>query len=188
MSPATSALDTSSEKTVQDALEMIRSERKLTTVTVAHRLSTIVHSDKIVVIADGEIQECGTHAELLADKNGIYSTLCEGQGLTLDATNNSSGKQPDVENECTAQEVNVSKSNGTKKDIESEDGQQTEKTDNDESYNYTDINSRLRKYTKPDFWYALVGYAGGILVGVLPGKELCLMIRLSCVRSCKLIV
>ena len=47
---ATSALDTASERVVQDALDRIRAERKLTTVTVAHRLSTILNSDKIVVI------------------------------------------------------------------------------------------------------------------------------------------
>ena len=48
---------------------------------MAHRLSTIIHSDKIVVIADGVIQETGTHTQLIK-KGGIYSTLCEGQGLT----------------------------------------------------------------------------------------------------------
>lgn len=171
--PATSALDTSSEKTVQDALKMIRSERKLTTVTVAHRLSTIVHSDKIVVIADGQIQESGTHSELLADKDGIYSTLCEGQGLTIDAANDKSDTQSSVDNQDTVQDVDASKSNGSRKDIESGNRIQTEKTDDDESYDYKDINLRLRKYTQPDFWYALVGYAGGILVGCLPGKKQC---------------
>ena len=42
------------EQMVQDALEKIRQERKLTTVTVAHRLTTIINSDKIVVIAEGK--------------------------------------------------------------------------------------------------------------------------------------
>ena len=69
---------------VQDALDRIRVTRKLTTVTVAHRLSTIVHSDQIAVIADGSIQELGTHKELI-EEGGIYATLCEGQGLTADA-------------------------------------------------------------------------------------------------------
>ena len=54
---------------VQDALDRIRKERKLTTITVAHRLTTIINSDKIVVIADGSIQESGTHRELV-EENG----------------------------------------------------------------------------------------------------------------------
>ena len=76
------ALDTTSKKTVKDAFEQILGERKLTTVTVAHRLSTIVHSDKIVVIANGEIQECGTHNKLLSLYR-IYTKLCKGQDLTV---------------------------------------------------------------------------------------------------------
>ena len=56
---------------VQDALDKIRKERKLTTVTVAHRLSTIVHPDKIVVIADGSIEEAGIHRVLDVGLRGL---------------------------------------------------------------------------------------------------------------------
>ena len=58
---ATSALDTNSEHQVQEAIANIRKLKSITTVTVAHRLSTIVNSDNIVVIADGGISEKGTH-------------------------------------------------------------------------------------------------------------------------------
>ena len=57
---------------VQDALDKIRLERKLTTITVAHRLTTIINSDKIVVIADGSIQEAGTHRELVEENGSEY--------------------------------------------------------------------------------------------------------------------
>lgn len=69
---ATSALDTESEHYVQDAMEQLRKDR--TTIVIAHRLSTIQNADRIVVMQDGEIVECGQHAELLARK-GLYHKL-----------------------------------------------------------------------------------------------------------------
>lgn len=73
---ATSALDTESERLVQDALDKLMNNR--TTFVIAHRLSTILHADKIVVMENGEIQEIGTHYELL-NRKGIYTKLYETQ-------------------------------------------------------------------------------------------------------------
>ena len=69
---ATSALDNESEKLVQDALEKLMNGK--TTFVIAHRLTTIENSNKIVVIQKGEIKEIGNHNELLS-KNGIYKAL-----------------------------------------------------------------------------------------------------------------
>ena len=69
---ATSALDNESEKLVQDALEKLMKGK--TTFVIAHRLTTIENSNKIVVIQKGEIKEIGNHNELLS-KNGIYKAL-----------------------------------------------------------------------------------------------------------------
>ena len=69
---ATSALDNESEKLVQDALEKLMEGK--TTFVIAHRLTTIENSNKIVVIQKGEIKEIGNHNELLS-KNGIYKAL-----------------------------------------------------------------------------------------------------------------
>ena len=69
---ATSALDNESEKLVQDALEKLMKGK--TTFVIAHRLTTIENSNKIVVIQKGEIKEIGNHNELL-NKNGIYKAL-----------------------------------------------------------------------------------------------------------------
>ncbi|KAJ2809849.1 hypothetical protein H4S07_003023, partial [Coemansia furcata] len=75
---ATAALDSRSEKVVQRVLDKAAKER--TTLTVAHRLSTIQDSDMIIVFKAGRIVERGTHDELLAQK-GHYSLLVQQQSL-----------------------------------------------------------------------------------------------------------
>ena len=69
---ATSALDLESEAIIQEALDVLSKDR--TTLIVAHRLSTITHADKIVVMENGQIVETGTHQELI-QKQGAYEHL-----------------------------------------------------------------------------------------------------------------
>ncbi|HCU7052909.1 TPA: SAV1866 family putative multidrug efflux ABC transporter [Staphylococcus aureus] len=73
---ATSALDLESESIIQEALDVLSKDRT----TLAHRLSTITHADKIVVIENGHIVETGTHRELIA-KQGAYEHLYSIQNL-----------------------------------------------------------------------------------------------------------
>jgi subfamily B ATP-binding cassette protein MsbA len=73
---ATSSLDTQSEALIQKSLGNLMEGR--TSFIIAHRLSTVVRADKILVIKDGEILETGTHETLLA-KGGLYQKLCEMQ-------------------------------------------------------------------------------------------------------------
>ncbi|NDQ18798.1 SAV1866 family putative multidrug efflux ABC transporter [Staphylococcus aureus] len=75
---ATSALDLESESIIQESLDVLSKDR--TTLIVAHRLSTITHADKIVVIENGHIVETGTHRELIA-KQGAYEHLYSIQNL-----------------------------------------------------------------------------------------------------------
>lgn len=75
---ATSALDSQSEKAVQMALEGLMRNR--TSLVVAHRLSTVMHADKIVVLEKGKIIEVGKHQELIA-KGGLYAKLIQLQEL-----------------------------------------------------------------------------------------------------------
>jgi ATP-binding cassette subfamily B protein len=69
---ATSALDTATERAVQQALDALRRGR--TTITIAHRLSTVRDADRIVVLDAGRIVESGTHDGLVA-REGRYATL-----------------------------------------------------------------------------------------------------------------
>ncbi len=71
---ATSALDNESEQLVQKSLEKLQIGR--TTLTIAHRLTTIKNADRILVLTDDGISEQGTHKELI-EKNGIYASLYE---------------------------------------------------------------------------------------------------------------
>ena len=74
MDEATANIDTETEQLIQEALEKLMQNR--TTIMVAHRLSTIQHADKIMVMHKGRIRETGTHQELLA-RDGIYKKLYE---------------------------------------------------------------------------------------------------------------
>jgi len=73
---ATASVDTETEKKIQEAIQRLIQGR--TTFAIAHRLSTLKHANRLVVIEKGEIAEMGTHDELL-DKKGIYFKLVEAQ-------------------------------------------------------------------------------------------------------------
>jgi ABC-type multidrug transport system fused ATPase/permease subunit len=77
---ATSALDTESEAAVQKALDHAMSGR--TVVVIAHRLSTVVNADKIIVMKDGIVAEEGTHEALAQRSDGLYARLHNLQGTT----------------------------------------------------------------------------------------------------------
>lgn len=84
---ATSALDAGSERVVQEAIDrLVRGEsidhsggRRRTCIVVAHRLSTVRGADRILVLSGGQVQEQGTHEELLDREGGIYHSLVQHQ-------------------------------------------------------------------------------------------------------------
>ena len=78
---ATSALDSHTEQEIQRSLDEVSAER--TTLMIAHRLSTVVHADEILVLVDGRIVERGTHEALLA-ADGRYAKLWWLQRRSMD--------------------------------------------------------------------------------------------------------
>lgn len=79
---ATSSLDSVSDQYVQDVMQRLRDEGK-TIVVIAHRLSTVVNADKIVVLQEGAMAEEGTHRQLL-ENNSLYSRLWQSHQAILD--------------------------------------------------------------------------------------------------------
>jgi len=86
---ATSALDTKTERQIQSSLQLLCENR--TSLIVAHRLSTIVNCNQILVIKDGTIAEGGTHEDLLS-QNGIYASMWNEQ--SKDASENNNTAEP----------------------------------------------------------------------------------------------
>jgi ATP-binding cassette subfamily B protein len=79
---ATSALDTQTEQEIQSALDLVSANR--TTLIIAHRLSTVVKADEIIVLRDGVIAERGTHYRLLS-KQGLYAQMWNRQREATEA-------------------------------------------------------------------------------------------------------
>lgn len=77
---ATSALDTPTEKLIQESLNDVLETSNATVIAIAHRLSTLKHMDRIIVLDKGKIMEEGSHEQLLA-KNGLYKRLWEMQAI-----------------------------------------------------------------------------------------------------------
>jgi ABC-type transport system involved in Fe-S cluster assembly fused permease/ATPase subunit len=79
---ATSALDTKTERDIQAALDVV--SRNRTSVVIAHRLSTVINADEILVLRDGRVAERGNHSELLA-QNGLYAQMWSRQREATEA-------------------------------------------------------------------------------------------------------
>ena len=79
---ATSALDTKTERDIQAALDVV--SRNRTTVVIAHRLSTVINADEILVLRDGTVAERGSHGQLLAE-NGLYAQMWSRQREATEA-------------------------------------------------------------------------------------------------------
>ena len=79
---ATSALDTHTEQEIQAALDLV--SRGRTTIVIAHRLSTVISADEILVLKDGQIAERGTHLQLLR-RDGLYAAMWDRQREATEA-------------------------------------------------------------------------------------------------------
>ncbi|WP_442594256.1 cyanophycin metabolism-associated ABC transporter [Parapusillimonas sp. JC17] len=94
---ATSSVDTSTEKEIQKALDNLVQGR--TTISIAHRLSTLRQADRLVVLDKGEVVEIGSHDELMA-RNGAYYRLHQAQAAPAEATSAVEGWQVETSKEA----------------------------------------------------------------------------------------
>ncbi|CAK7211905.1 hypothetical protein SBRCBS47491_001282 [Sporothrix bragantina] len=111
---ATSSVDTETEQKIQEALQALCSGR--TTFVVAHRLSTVMNADAIIVIADGEIVEQGSHDDLI-EAGGKYANLWSKQVFTKPkdkAKESDSGKITDLVNDLTPEATSDEVTKATK--------------------------------------------------------------------------
>ena len=151
-----SALDSESEKVVQEALDRIMNGRMQTTIVIAHRLSTIRDADRIAVIDGGRVKELGTHDELMAKSDGMYRRLQSLQNLDF-GTERSESKVEMALDETAAV-------------VESAEPSllQAATTENNEKHKQTA--ARARMFASSDKYYFLIGSIGAILAGLMfPG-------------------
>ena len=183
---ATSALDQISETHVQNALKNIREKKKITTITIAHRLTTIIDSNVIGVINNGSIAELGDHMTLLKKEDGIYKSLCETQGitpsnlgaskgvrltasLTINTTETKNGLKVSCQSEKDSSELEAGQKGVLEDDLSLVDG-----VDVDEVVEPVPM-ARMSKIWKflgfKDTFYAVIGIMGSGAVGALSPCE-----------------
>lgn len=108
---ATSALDTATEDKIKRSLEKEQERRGMTTIIVAHRLSTVQHADKIVAMQLGRVVEEGTHEELMGHLDGTYRRMVmhNRRAAGLDADDKNQDEAANSEAETAAPSPNLSR-------------------------------------------------------------------------------
>lgn len=153
---ATSALDPTSERRVQDALEVAQQGR--TTLVVSHRLSTVTNADKIVFVKDGVVMEQGTHEELMAKKGlyfGLVNSTKRHEEVALD--------QEPVRLRKMASFKNKSDGSVVGDDSESEDEDSPQKKEKKEKYKVSF--AKIMKLNAPEKKYIIAGCIAAALHG-----------------------
>ncbi|KAK4873211.1 hypothetical protein RN001_015240 [Aquatica leii] len=151
---ATSALDASSEAIVQAAFEVTK--LKCTTIIIAHRLSTIKQADRILVLSEGQIQEEGTHEELLQNKS-VYYDMVMAQ-LSQEDVNHKSSVSTNLEVlELPKEKIDEPKENSLKIDF-------SKVTAQNKQLNITSIWT-IMKYNLPEWWAITLGCVSSLANG-----------------------
>lgn len=154
------------------AIANVRKTRSMTTISVAHRLTTIIGSDQIAVISNGGIQEIGSHKELMA-QDGIYAALCQSQGITADTKGlDEIASAPPPVNVPAAHsgvEVEADLEDGRAQEKPKTNGEE-EKPGEEELYQEEEKLapvSQVWKYSYSDSLYLIMGLLGSVITGAL---------------------
>jgi len=155
----TSALDTASERVVQEALDQLMEDHSRTTIVIAHRLSTIRNASRIAYISDGKVRELGTHDELMANPESKYRLLQELQSMGTSQHNAS-------EKKASKSELIISTKTSMGEDLPTVDEEKAEAEKEKEKK----IATKARLMAKDDVPLFAVGSLGAILAGLMfPG-------------------
>ena len=150
---ATSALDTESEKVVQEALDEIMADSKLITIVIAHRLSTIRGASRIAYVDHGKVREIGTYAELMAKPNGLYKRLETLQSMDSGLDRKSMLDRAMYE---AADATDGDKATEEKQEKEEEVDDETAKTNQ----------QKAKELARSEYKLYLVGIIGAVLFGI----------------------
>lgn len=159
---ATSALDSHSEQALQEALEKIMKMEHQSTIIIAHRLSTIRNADRIVVLADGTIQETGTYDELLSKNNGFFvrlQALQDSIGTVL--TDETNLNEPTAINDGVAHETTEASLDHDHPELEENEVEATDKHREKQAI------YRARQLARGDEKLFLIGSVGAVLTGAV---------------------
>ena len=159
---ATSALDTESEKIVQEALDSIMADSKLITIVIAHRLSTIRGASKICYVDHGKVREVGTYEELMAKPNGHYKRLetlqTMDQGLDR--------KSILVAKKMYAKEDKAAAKKARKRgEVEEEEMDNSKNKPDDEMVKM--IQKKAKALAKDEYYLFIIGSVGALLNGIM---------------------
>ncbi|KAM7266967.1 hypothetical protein ACFE04_009133 [Oxalis oulophora] len=157
---ATSAMDSESERLVQEALDRATVGR--TTIAIAHRLSTIRNADVIAVVQNGIVRELGSHDELIENENGIYNSLVKVQ-RTEKGSNQEALALPEA-----SSIVSTIKANSTQRTSSYNGNSYIDKKAalKDQNLSAPSI-KRLLALNGPEWKQAILGCSGGFLHGAI---------------------
>lgn len=158
---STASLDAQSERVVQEALEAASAGR--TTITIAHRLSTVRNADVISVLDQGHVVESGTHNGLIANENGPYFKLVENQNIKALKADKAATTEAVGEADVLKGSVTSTKKSGGKAAAE-EDDTDAEARDKADAV-AKGIFSRVYKYNAREIPYMLIGMIGAMAAG-----------------------
>ena len=155
------ALDSESERVVQEALDKIMAEESRTTIVIAHRLSTIRNADRIAVITGGKVREIGTYDELMAKPKGHFRRLQAFQDL--EATEEDLKVAESTTKASLKERIqSLKKKKQKKKHEQEEEEEELEKIDKGKERQNA---SRARELARGDEGLFLLGGLGAVLAG-----------------------
>ena len=159
---ATSALDMQSEALVQTALD--RASKGRTTIIVAHRLSTIINSDRIIFIEKGRVMEVGTHEELMNRKGLYYNLVITQQNNSQNDKNEEQNKMNEFEEVELEHKRTLSELSSSENSVVNS-GKEEEETEEEFHKNFSQM--RLLKMLWTDKYYILCGLLCSGLYGLV---------------------